>query len=94
MAEKDDSFKDATAKGGSLNSPFGIGELSDGSFNTFPVSELAARTAERDRQEQADDHAFQQSEAGFPTIEDGDGEDPFLESDDDLDLGDDDEEDD
>lgn len=81
MAKETTSFQDATAKGGSLNNDaYGIGELEDGSFNTFPASELAARVAERDRQEQASDFAFEQSENGF--------EDPFLD-----DLGDDDDDD-
>lgn len=81
MAKETTSFQDATAKGGSLNNDhFGMGENADGSFETFPLSQLAKRTAERDRQDAADQYALEQSENGFA--------DPFLEDDSDLDLDD------
>lgn len=73
MAKETTSTEDAKAKGGSLNNDaYGIGELADGTFNTFPASELAARTAERDRQEQETEYAIEQI-----------GDDPFLEPEDD-----------
>jgi hypothetical protein len=78
MVKETDSIEDAMAKGGSLNNDaYGIGEMSDGTFNIFPASELAERVVARDSQEQADDFAFEQSENGF--------KDPFLD-----DVGDDD----
>jgi hypothetical protein len=79
MAKETTSWEDATAKGGSLNNDdFGIGQNSDGTFNIFPASELAARIAERDAQEDTTTYAIEQSE----------GIDPFLEDDSDLDLED------
>jgi hypothetical protein len=78
MAKKTTSTEDAFAKGGSLNNDaFGIGELDDGSFNTFPASELGARTAERDAQEAALDDALDEV-----------FDDPFLDDDSDLELDD------
>jgi hypothetical protein len=81
MAKETTSWEDATAPGGSLNNgEFGMGQNADGTFNTFPLSELNERVAARDREEQADDFAFEQSENGF--------KDPFLD-----DVGDDDDDD-
>ena len=51
---------------------YGIGQNDDGTFNIFPKSELAAKTAERDMAEQAAAYAIKQSEAGFPPDEDTD----------------------
>lgn len=48
----------------------GIGQTADGSIATFPLSELAERTAARDRDEAAAQYAIDQSEKGFPD-EDG-----------------------
>lgn len=48
------------------DSGVGIGENADGTFNVFPLSELAARCAERAREEAAIEHAIEQSEQGFP----------------------------
>lgn len=49
-----------------LDTRYGIGQNADGTFNVFPASELAAKTAERDRDEAAIEYAIEQSEAGFP----------------------------
>lgn len=48
---------------------FGIGQLADGKLDIFPLDELPAREAERDRQEAETDYAVAQSEAGFPDLE-------------------------
>lgn len=59
MADKDkhESFDD---------SKVGIGQNDDGSFNSFPASDLPAKLAERASDEEATDHAVEQSEQGFP----------------------------
>jgi hypothetical protein len=44
----------------------GVGQNADGTFDTFPVADLAKRTAERDSDEAATQHAMEQSEEGFP----------------------------
>lgn len=49
---------------------FGIGQMADGSIDTFPLSELPARTAARDREEEATDYAIAQSQLGFPGDDD------------------------
>jgi hypothetical protein len=49
---------------------FGIGQMADGSIDSFPLSELASRAAKRDAEEEATDYAMAQSELGFPGEED------------------------
>jgi uncharacterized protein YaiL (DUF2058 family) len=51
---------------------FGIGQNADGSFNSFPLSELPQKVAERDSDEAAAQHALEQSEQGFPEEDDTD----------------------
>jgi|GEM_PF-1968222 len=50
---------------------FGIGQMTDGSIDSFPLSELPARAAKRNAEEEASAYAMAQSELGFP----GDDED-------------------
>lgn len=45
---------------------FALGQLADGTFDIFPLSELAERTRLRDQEEAAQQYALEQSEAGFP----------------------------
>lgn len=55
-----DSFKDDKRA---------IGGLAGGKLDTFPLSELAARTKKRDEEDEAVGYAMEQSEAGFPEEE-------------------------
>lgn len=53
----------------------GIGQNADGGIDSFPLSELQKRTAERDSQEAATQHAMDQSDEGFPPEPEEDFED-------------------
>lgn len=49
-----------------------MGQNADGTFDTFPASELAQKTAERDSNEAATQYAMEQSEEGYPGPKPGD----------------------
>lgn len=60
MADEDDPL--ASLK----STEFGIGQTTDGKIDSFPLSELQARIAERDRQEAETDYAIEHSEPDAP----------------------------
>lgn len=43
-----------------------MGQNADGTFDTFPLADLAKRTAQRASDEEATGYAMEQSEEGFP----------------------------
>lgn len=67
---------------------FGVGEGAGGQIETFPLSELPGRVAERDRQAAAIDHAVEQSQSGFPPSLDEEQDEDFADLIDPADLED------
>jgi hypothetical protein len=67
MAEK---FENNSMKVGKI----GIGQNADGTFNSFPLSELEERTAARKQQEEATEYAAKQLQEGFPPEDDDEPE--------------------
>lgn len=68
------------------DSGVGIGQTADGRIESFPASELPARTAQRDSEDAATAYAMEQSEEGFPEPADQTPEDDDLSDLDDLDA--------
>lgn len=44
----------------------GVGQGADGTFDSFPLADLPAKTAERDGDDAATGYAMEQSDEGFP----------------------------
>jgi hypothetical protein len=53
-----------------MSTQFGMGQLADGSFDTFPLSELAARVAARDADEAALQREIDMAAQGEADLED------------------------
>lgn len=68
MSEKLDDDKHGSFEDTSL----GIGENADGTFNSFPLSDLPKHIAKTKGDEEATTYAIEQSESGYPGEEDDD----------------------
>jgi hypothetical protein len=63
---------DADHHGSFEDTSLGIGQNADGTFNSFPLSELPQQVAKTKSEQEATSYAIEQSESGYPGEEDDD----------------------